>query len=213
MLLSLKERRVWIEVGYSLEQWITDGFAGETSRDYMIPEFREGRYGAGLVAGTARVIGRIADGRGITLADLERPRERQREAAPQITFSTIVILFIIILVISRISRGGPRGGMRRWGGGGWSGWSSGVGPFGGGGWSRGGGGFGGGGFGGRLRAASAAGGRRSGGNGSGENGSNTEGRFSSDSDWKLEVGSWKLELKLELKLEIPGSSSSSKRLK
>src|SRR5881275_3024768 len=31
ILLALKERRVEIEVGYGLEQWITDGFSGETS--------------------------------------------------------------------------------------------------------------------------------------------------------------------------------------
>ena len=166
VLLTLKERRAWIEVGYGLEQWITDGFAGETVREYMSPEFREGRYGAGLVNGTARIVGRIADGRGVTLTGFERPPEHQREAAPQIAFSTIVILFIVVLLISRISRGGPRGGIRRWGGGGWSGWSSGVGPFGGGGWSSGGSGWsrGGGGFGGGF---GGFGGGRSGGGGGG----------------------------------------------
>ena len=33
MLLAVNDRQVWIEVGYDLEQFITDGFAGETSRD------------------------------------------------------------------------------------------------------------------------------------------------------------------------------------
>ena len=51
ILLAVKERRVWVEVGYGLEQWITDGFAGETSRQVMAPEFRAGRYGAGLRLG------------------------------------------------------------------------------------------------------------------------------------------------------------------
>ncbi|MGE3704573.1 MAG: YgcG family protein, partial [Vicinamibacterales bacterium] len=37
ILLALDERRVWIEVGYGLEQWITDGFAGQTSREDMVP--------------------------------------------------------------------------------------------------------------------------------------------------------------------------------
>ena len=45
IVLAIKERRVWIEVGYALEQWITDGFAGETSRMVMAPAFRDGRYG------------------------------------------------------------------------------------------------------------------------------------------------------------------------
>ncbi len=43
MLLALKERRVWVEVGYDLEQWVTDGFAGETSREVMAPFFRNGQ--------------------------------------------------------------------------------------------------------------------------------------------------------------------------
>src|SRR6266511_4933772 len=49
ILLALKERRVQIEVGYGLEEFITDGFSGETSREVMAPEFREGRYGPGLL--------------------------------------------------------------------------------------------------------------------------------------------------------------------
>ena len=63
ILLALKQRKVWIEVGYGLEEWITDRFAGETSRQYMVPEFRTGAYGTGLLVGTARVVGRIAKGK------------------------------------------------------------------------------------------------------------------------------------------------------
>src|SRR5881394_4029092 len=55
ILLALKERRVWVEVGYDLEQWITDGFAGETSRS-MTPAFQRGRYGEGLRGGAERII-------------------------------------------------------------------------------------------------------------------------------------------------------------
>ena len=145
VLVALKERRAWLEVGYGLEEWITDGYAGETTREYMIPEFRRGDYSAGLERGVNRIIGRIADGRGVALTGLERPRERTRTGAPRITFSTIVFVFLVILFISRISRSAR--GRRRWGGGGWSGWSSGVGPFGGGfGGGRSGGGGGGGGW-------------------------------------------------------------------
>jgi uncharacterized protein len=63
VLLAVKDRQVRIEVGYDLEQFITDGFAGQTSREVMIPEFRNGNYGAGLRAGVSRVIGRIAQAR------------------------------------------------------------------------------------------------------------------------------------------------------
>ena len=88
ILLAVQERKVWIEVGYDLEQWITDGFSGETSRLYMVPEFREGRYGDGLRIGVERIIGRIAQGRNVTLQGVRatggeraaRVRRRSRSA-------------------------------------------------------------------------------------------------------------------------------------
>jgi uncharacterized protein len=160
ILLTVKERHVWVEVGYDLEQWITDGFAGETSRNVMTPEFRNGRYGAGLLAGTERIIGRIAQGRNITLEGVRIPREPLRQrGGTGLPVSIPFLIFIAILIISRLGGGGgPR--RRFWGG--MGGWSSGVGPFGGG-WGGGGGG-GGGGFGGGF---GGFGGGSSGGGGGG----------------------------------------------
>jgi uncharacterized protein len=155
IVLAAKERKVWLEVGYDLEPFITDGFAGETVRDGMLPEFRNGRYGPGLVAGATRLVARIAQGRNVTLTGVEMPRARREGTG--IPFWALIAIFIVIMMV-RGTLGPPRRGMRRWGGGGWSGWSSGVGGFGGGFGGRG-GGFGGG-FGG-------FGGGRSGGGGGG----------------------------------------------
>lgn len=161
ILAAIKERRIEIEVGYDLEQWITDGFSGEISRDYIAPQFRNGRAGAGLLAGTERIIGRIAQARNVTLDGVRAPRRTQRGSGTPGGIPTIVWIFIAILIISRIGGGGGRrGGF--WGGGG--GWSSGVGPFGGG---FGGGGFGGGGGGGFGGGFGGFGGGRSGGGGGG----------------------------------------------
>src|SRR5206468_2521670 len=144
VLVALNERRVRIEVGYGLEEWITDGYAGEV-RDLMAPEFRAGRYGAGLRTGVQRLIARIAQGRNVSLPGVPPPAPARPRETPTPVW-LILLIFIAILVVSRIG-GGP--GRRRtfWGGGPWSGWSSGVGPFGGG-WGGGGFGGGGGGFGG-----------------------------------------------------------------
>jgi uncharacterized protein len=152
ILLAVNERKVWIEVGYALEQWVTDGFAGETSRLSMVPQFRDGNYGAGLRIGTSRIITRIATGRNVVLQGVPRVREPQN--GTPIPVSALIVLFIAVLVLSRIG-GGPGAGITRWGVGPWSGWSSGVGPFGGGG--GGGGGFGGG-FGGFGGGSSGGGG-------------------------------------------------------
>src|SRR5262249_11983431 len=73
IVVAVKERKVRIEVGYGLEEWITDGYAGETIRDYITPEFRNGNYGAGLVAGTSRIVSRIAQGRNVTIPGVAAP--------------------------------------------------------------------------------------------------------------------------------------------
>jgi uncharacterized protein len=160
ILLALKEREVRVEVGYGLEPWITDGFAGETSRDYMVPEFRNGRYGAGLLAGTSRIVARIAQGRGVTLTGVELPTPQPLPTRVDIPLPVVVAIFVAIVLLGRFL-GGPGHNVRRRRNRDWNTWSGGVGPFGTG-WggpSRGGGGFGGG-FGG-------FGGGRSGGGGGG----------------------------------------------
>ena len=163
VVLALKERQVRIEVGYDLEEFITDGFAGDTIRQVMVPEFRNGNYGQGLLAGTTRLINRVAERRRVELQDV--PRERQPVQTPEVfnAWPLILIAWIVIMMLSNRRRR-----RRRWGRGPWSGWNSGVGPFGGGSGGFGGGfggfgggrcgGFGGGGFGG-------FGGGRSGGGG------------------------------------------------
>ncbi len=144
ILVAVQDRRVNIEVGYALEEFITDGFAGETIRDTITPEFRNGSYGRGLLAGATRIINRIAERRGVNLQNV--PADPQPVVgSPRLPLGMIFFWIVIALLFSR--RGRRRRG-RHWGGGPWSGWSSGIGPFGGGGFGGGFGGFGGGGFGG-----------------------------------------------------------------
>jgi uncharacterized protein len=158
VLLAVEDRQVWVEVGYDLEEFITDGFAGETSRQYMAPEFRRGNYGAGLLAGVSRLVDRIAERRNVTLQGVRRtPAARAPDTGSG--GGLLLALFILFIVINAIA---GRTRRRRRFGRGWGGpmiWTSGVGPFGGGFGGGRGGGFGGG-FGG-------FGGGRSGGGGGG----------------------------------------------
>ncbi len=160
VLLAVADRQVWIEVGYDLEEFITDGFAGETSRQVMAPFFRRGEYGAGLFAGVSRIVGRVAERRNVTLQDVPRdavPSTPGIGSAPMLVVA-LFVLFALLNAVAGRTRGRRRFG-QRWGDP-MGGWHSGVGPFGGGfgGFGRG-GGFGGG-FGG-------FGGGRSGGGGGG----------------------------------------------
>ena len=141
-----RSARSWIETGYGLEGFITDGFAGETSRA-MAPFFRDGRIRPRPVAGATRVAQRIAEGRNVDLesraaaasAD-SAPAARQRRVPARLLGGHADHL-------PEHDGGGKRRRRR---------WISGVGPFGGGfgggfgGWSSGGG------FGGGVSADSAA---------------------------------------------------------
>jgi uncharacterized protein len=161
ILVAVKDRRIWIEVGYGLEPFVNDGFAGETARDLMAPAFRRGDYAGGLLAGTTRIVGRIAQGRGVQIDNLP---EAIPEPAPRFEIPFIIFVLVAWLVLASLAR--TRRRRRRWGRGPWSGWNSGVGPFGGG--SGGfGGGFGGFGSSGGFGGFGGFGGGRSGGGGGG----------------------------------------------
>jgi uncharacterized protein len=161
IVLAVKDRAVKVEVGYDLEGIITDGFAGETSRETMVPYFRNGDYGGGLLAGTTRLAQRIAEARNVTLDGVPQPAPPvQPSIGGDIPWIVFVIIAMVVWNMIRSNFGPPR--RRRRG----RRWISHAGPFGagyggwsGGGWSGGGGGFGGG-FGG-------FGGGRSGGGGGG----------------------------------------------
>ena len=161
VVVAVRDRQVWVEVGYDLEEFITDGFAGETSRQFMAPEFRRGAYGAGVLAGVSRLIARIAERRNVTIQGV-RPDPTPSAPVTVSGQNVLIALFILFAVINAIAGRTRRGRRfrRQWGGipGGWH---SGAGSFGGGfgGFGGRGGGFGGG-FGG-------FGGGRSGGGGGG----------------------------------------------
>jgi uncharacterized protein len=163
LLVAVQDRKVKIEVGYDLEGIIPDGFAGQTIREAITPAFREQRYGRGLLDGATRMINRIAEQRNVTIPDVPVTATRPVPTIRRLPWSTIIWVVFIILILSR---GNRRRRHRYWGGGPWSSWNGGVGPFGGGGFGGGGfGGFGGGGGGSGGGGFGGFGGGRSGGGG------------------------------------------------
>ena len=161
LVLAVDDRQVWTEVGYELEGIITDGYAGQTARETMVPFFRNGDYGGGLVAGATRFVQRIAQARGVTLDGVRSVPAASPDRDGGIPLVLIVFMAIVLLNVVRAGLNAVGIGRRRRG----RRWTSGVGPFGPGygGWSGGGWG-GGGGFGGGF---GGFGGGRSGGGGGG----------------------------------------------
>jgi uncharacterized protein len=141
----LADHKLRIEVGYGLEDKLTDALSSRIIREIIAPRFQKGDVAGGLRAGLAEINAVISGGQ----PSLPPETRSHQSIAPFIAF---LALFIFILVIGIIRRGGGGGGFTGgaagWiigsllsGGGGGGGWSSG----GGGGFSGGGGSFGGGG--------------------------------------------------------------------
>ena len=149
MVIFIQDRKIRIEVGYGLEDVVTDAQAGRLISDYIAPAFKKSDYYGGLRAALDVLIPAVE-------GKYQLPRERQQEEDSGIPVSTIFIGIMLIIVISRMIRG-PRStgyGTRRRGGGLFF-----PGPFLGGFGSRGGGGgFSGGGFSGGFGGMSGGGG-------------------------------------------------------
>jgi uncharacterized protein len=147
ILVAVRDRKVRIEVGYGLEEHLTDSFSGQVIRDVITPRFKRGEMGAGLLEGTNALVNRIASRRGVAIDGASTPPSSRRvrnEIPPGLLIFLIIGGFMLFSFISRVANA-INPGKKRKRRGPWSGWHGGVGPFGGGSF---GGGFGGG-FGGR----------------------------------------------------------------
>jgi uncharacterized protein len=154
ILLFIDDGQVRIEVGYGLEEVITDAQSGSVIRNQMTPYFRTGDYYAGLKAALDVLIP-AAEGK------YQIPLEGESGKRDKTPFGQYITLFILFLILSRIFR---RRRYTSYGSKGRSGGFGGpiiFGGFGGGrssgGWSGGGGGGFSGGFGGMSGGGGASG--------------------------------------------------------
>ena len=181
LLVAVKDRKYYTQVGYHLEGDLNDGVVGEIQRKYLVPQFKKGNYGAGIYDTVQAYVATLAEKRGFTVEGIDQnyayrgntePRSSGTKAGgiPSSCCTILVILGVILIFISSIKRGG---GGRGGGGGGWwkwmllssalnagtrsGGWGGSSSGWGGGGFGGGGGGFGGG-FGGGSAGGGGAGG-------------------------------------------------------
>lgn len=142
LIVAPAERKVRIEVGYGLEGVLTDAVSRVIIETIIVPAFRSGQMGPGIVAGTGAILKTLTGDAPEVQAAAKRIEERQDEASPLALF---LMLALIVFVIWASQRGIVIGGGRGGGFGGGFGGGRGGGDFGGGGFSGGGGSFGGGG--------------------------------------------------------------------
>jgi uncharacterized protein len=150
------EHKVRIEVGYGLEDVLTDALSSVILQEKVLPKFRAGDVQGGIVDGTDAMIQQLgADPNAAQAQVAQAEQAPHRHGNP---FGAIIPLIFIVFIMARVfggrrggggigwllpmmflggSRGGWGGGGGGWGGGGGGGFSGGGGSGGGGGASGG----------------------------------------------------------------------------
>lgn len=57
LLISIQDRKLRIEVGYGLEEYLTDAVCARIIRNIISPEFKNGNYGSGIFQGVKAMTG------------------------------------------------------------------------------------------------------------------------------------------------------------
>lgn len=147
ILAAINDRKAWITTGYDVEGILPDGLCGEIYRKDIVPYFRQGKYGDGILLAVSDIAGIVAKDYGVKLEG--RTEIPGRIAVRKTARGGILGILPLIIFFLLFSRMGPLaflflpfGRVGYWGGGLSGGFSGGFGGFGGG--STGGGGAGGG---------------------------------------------------------------------
>lgn len=119
LFLVSSEDREWIMLtGYGLEGILPDGKLGEIRDRYVIPAFRENNYSEGIYKGTWVIASIIAKDAGVELTGTPAFVSEQPSG---VSFQTIVILIVVLVIVSslwnvRARRYGHRRRRASWGG-------------------------------------------------------------------------------------------------
>ncbi len=145
LLVAIESRKVRIEVGRGLEGDLPDVIAGRIIRTGIVPFFKQGQTGAGILVG----LGMIAESAGGKLENVPAPRLHKAERSKgSLGYLLFIGMFLIAPLFGRRRRGGVGGALLSgllMGAAMSGGRHGGSGGFGGGGFGGGGGGFSGGG--------------------------------------------------------------------
>jgi uncharacterized protein len=109
MLLSIRDRRSRLEIGYGLEPILPDGFSGSILRT-MRPALRQERYGEAMMAAAGTIGEAIARSKNVAITS-RLPRKRQPEnGGVSIPWPLLIGGVFFLLWLIRSGGGGDGGG-------------------------------------------------------------------------------------------------------
>jgi len=97
IFVTVKERKMRIEVGYGLEGILPDGFAGEIRDQYMTPYLKKNQFGEGLLNGALVISQIIAEDSGVQLTGQSRvPEKAPQQRRSRYSFLPLILIFLLM---------------------------------------------------------------------------------------------------------------------
>lgn len=107
LVVAYAERTVRIEVGYGLEESLTDAKCGLIIRNVIIPEFREGRYSEGILKGIQNMGGIASNNVELVSDAVLNGTDEGDEALAGVVFMIVWLIFVLAIIMSK-------GGIFKW---------------------------------------------------------------------------------------------------
>ena len=115
LLVAPNERKVRIEVGYGLHQYVTDILSGRIIRDEITPRFKQGDFPGGIEAGVTALVTQLdrdpADAKAVAEAAAAAERERGSGGGSMIGGAIFWIVMIVFFMLVFGRRGRRRSGV------------------------------------------------------------------------------------------------------
>lgn len=106
LLVAMEEHDLRIEVGYGLEEKLTDAKCGLIIRNVIIPEFKNGNYSWGIVKGVKNITGVATDN--AELVSKRITNDKDDDSSAEGFIFLIIWMFFFFIVIS------SKGGIWKW---------------------------------------------------------------------------------------------------
>ncbi len=114
MVVAPTERKVWITTGYGAGAYLTDSVTGRIVREAILPRFKAGDMGGGIIAGADRVIEvmKLTPEEAARQAQAAGTAEKRSNRSGAGAIPVVMIMIIFFMIIGGLSRSG--GGGRRY---------------------------------------------------------------------------------------------------
>ena len=103
-LVAKDDKKMRIEVGYGLEGTLTDVTSRRIIADSVAPQFRDGKFAAGIDAGVDRIIGVVAEGKPLPPRQAGNANVRHGGGGGFDFGTMLLILFIVVPLVGAVLR-------------------------------------------------------------------------------------------------------------